>query len=399
MPFPAHVLHLYQIGDIQTNAFTVGFPSRAVSPIGSNVQLQDSYRTLVSTSEIISKPRSETWRVKLWDTYFTAGQTLQRLYRHIGKITSFLAYEISNPLKAVPNDCCYRCCCGKCSYNWYETTGRIESITLVNNNSADDYEIDITISFSDYWRGMNKYMWQWGSDSLQSLQCEEFDVLNHRKYCSIFPSCSNLDCKDCKHFKKNYFTNYNWMLNLDVVCGLMNCAEGDDFEIGKTQGWSTGAESYFNIRVNEYRWSAPPQSIYLYRFVRKEFVIDYSEKDGSGAIQNVVPSGKSYLDIKQASSLTLRELTHEIDWDVLDSLYTDKGLTPQTTDILILGDIDGHARVINSETLATRLYAASAIKTGGGAWWGQLLPTQNILNFRNNTNKIHQAAIHWFRRL
>lgn len=367
---------IYQIGDVVLHAHHKAPQTQQFQARGSSAELQDTYRTLTSTSEHKTSIRTDTAEVLLFSNgVFSPAHTVEILKSQIGVFQDIISYVYTTPEQAPEGlGCdCALCGCCPCQLLWLHNTGVLKSIS-VQLAEEDFYSATLTFELNSYWQPLNRLLWMTGSIGVShpSVKRSFYDELNNENLFMDYPTCDSIEGVCMQFYKRNYndlrfFYDPFWQVQ-------MNCNLPIDHpEIGFARDWSS-RDANPVIHIHKWLWSAPPLSIYSFRGIHR-------------------------LSTKAQIRITRQEANREIigrttvNFERINNIAANAGITLVGTDILRVGDVEGFAHVIRDGKIL--LYVADAVNRTNGDFPGYLSPGTNSVYI--NPKGANHAHCHIFR--
>jgi hypothetical protein len=290
------------------------------SAVGKPTRFMYSNRIAPVNTQFARESREIKWSGLLLGTgNRRQDQTLELLRSQVGLPQPIIGYVYPDP--SVNIGCGCRHCSDGCTILWFEALGEITRVRPRSDNNRIP-ELEITIDLHSHWRGLNRYLWYWGS--LESkLLGQKTAPTNYRDVIEVrdWPTCQQIfNCTDCHVWEYQDYTDASYRFDPDYWDALLNCsAFCQSHRAGKAGSWQTGniATSLF---VDQGMWGAEPIAMY--------------------AFKNLPQSGEIFINVSYR-----RGVQQQVEQTRLDLADIDAAITAAsqgnllTTDVLYAGDI------------------------------------------------------------
>lgn len=369
---------LYQIGDVVLHAHHRSQQSRQFQARGTSVELVDTYKVLTSTSAHKTSIRRETADILLYSNgVFSPSQQGRLLERQVGVFTDVFSYVYTTREPALANDCgCALCGCCPCNIMFLHNVGRLVSVNI-QPASPDFYAATLEFELHSYWKPINTLLWSQGGLGLsRPFNKLDFDDIAIDSKVMQLPTCDTLFTA-CIQFYKKQFISLDFM-NDPYWLGEFICRTPQNYPaIGFIRDWSNGTSTSHVVEEQIY-WSAPPLSMYMFRHLP------------------ILTSQADIYIVRQEANRSI-ESHVTINFERVNNLASDNGITLLASDVLKVGDVDGFAHVYRRQTEEIILYCAEAINYNDGDFPGYLTPGTNTVYI--NPRGAEYAQFHLYRSL
>lgn len=274
---------------------------------------------------------------------------------------------------------------------WLHGRGRISRLRF-RGREFTSFSVQIDVQLTGYLKTVNRMIWQHRARSVIEASTNAESWRTPYLYnMQLFPEPQELDASRCFMWRKVYkaderpFYDPAWFTTLHDRQYL----PPEHPATGYTSGWSDGSVLH-HIYPFKWRWSMPPQSIYLL-------------KNLTAVTSNPTITVCGEAEVWQPGSHTTT-----VNMDVLDDILTEAGVTLDAEDVLVFGDTaprlvrfydPGRPDLceMNESGVEILAHVAPAIQRTGGQWPGQILPGLNQV--RIQPKGALAAQHHYFRRL
>lgn len=368
------VLNIVQLGDVAIQQHAAPYPESRLRTKGKAEQALDSYRVILPHNPGIPEVREYRIETVIYASYQRSTSHLYHsLMRLLNRVTDIIGLEIIGPghtnwmqPPVIQPDREYSM--------WYHNRGRITDLSPKSEN-AQSLELRIELETYSFWQPLNPAIWYAATRDVAVPAFNERAAFSSSEISDLPRAERFYDSHHPMAFQKKIYADTSFHYNPTYFTELTAQQDDDLPRTRYTADWDGG--NYHAIFVDPERWSASPLSIYLF--------------------QNLVTVGTSFnIEVTHEGDIWSRHTDNtEIDFDELDAAVTDAGFTLLDTDILVIGDVDGHAFMLRDG--AFLCHVASAMYRTGGAWPGQLYPGLNEVNIHADGSS--HAQHHIFRRL